>query len=92
MARDPLGRGLSCAEGADMNIQPGSIVVISAFDDVPEHLFRVAYPFLDEFCSILRERHGAKRLVAMLRAHDASSCRLGARTTIECLLPGLVDT
>jgi hypothetical protein len=24
-----------------MNIQPGAIVVISAFDDVPEHLFRV---------------------------------------------------
>ena len=24
-----------------MNIQPGSIVAISAFDDVPEHLFRV---------------------------------------------------
>ena len=24
-----------------MNIQPGSIVVISAFDEVPEHLFQV---------------------------------------------------
>lgn len=24
-----------------MNISPGSIVVIAAFDDVPEHLFRV---------------------------------------------------
>lgn len=41
MARDPLSRRLSCAEGADINIQPGSIVVISAFDDVPDHQFRV---------------------------------------------------
>jgi len=32
---------------ADLELHPDDVVVIGAFDDIPEHRFRIAYVFED---------------------------------------------
>lgn len=63
-------------------MEPGSIVLISAFDDVPEHLFRVEEVYEDcitgqALTGPLQGEYGEPELSMVIRVLDPAEVALG---------------
>jgi hypothetical protein len=65
-------------------MKPGDVVVIAAFDDVPEHLFQIDEVFEDCVTGIaltgpLQGEYGEPELSMVIRVLDPEEARLGTQ-------------
>ena len=68
-------------------MKPGDVVVIAAFDDVPEHLFQVDEVFEDCVTGIaltgpLQGEYGEPELSMVIRVLDPEEARLGTHQSL----------
>jgi hypothetical protein len=68
-------------------MKPGDVVVIGAFDDVPEHLFRVEEVFEDCVTGValtgpLQGEYGEPELSMVIRVLDPEEVRLGTQQSL----------
>lgn len=76
------GQGETCRD-----ICPGDVVVIRAFDEVPEHLFRVAQVLVDGITGValtgpLAGEYGEPELSMILRVLDPEEAGQGASLSL----------
>ncbi len=68
-------------------MKPGDVVVIAAFDDVPEHLFQIDEVFEDCVTGIaltgpLQGEYGEPELSMVIRVLDPEEARLGTQQSL----------
>jgi hypothetical protein len=68
-------------------MKPGDVVVIAAFDDVPEHQFRVDEVFEDCISGValtgpLQGEYGEPELSMVIRVLDPEEARLGTQQSL----------
>ncbi len=68
-------------------MKPGDVVVIAAFDDVPEHLFQVDEVFEDCVTGValtgpLQGEYGEPELSMIIRVLDPEEARLGTQQSL----------
>jgi hypothetical protein len=68
-------------------MKPGDVVVIGAFDEVPEHLFQVEEVFEDCISGValtgpLQGEYGEPELSMVIRVLDPEEARLGTQQSL----------
>jgi hypothetical protein len=68
-------------------MKPGDVVVIGAFDEVPEHLFQVEEVFEDCISGValtgpLQGEYGEPELSMIIRVLDPDEARLGTQQSL----------
>ena len=68
-------------------MQPGDVVAIAAFDDVPEHLFQIEEVLDDCITGMaltgpLQGEYGEPELSMIIRALDPEEARLGTQQSL----------